>query len=459
MGSTPQSNALNNIISGAKVPEASTTGMKSQTITHPSGTTIKTDYHAPDASTQTGNNAGVITTPPLAADDASNKYNTATGQLNTKYSGYIAPTSGPVLAQNSGVNSGATPSPVVAPPADNTFSGLQSEMANRSRQSGQDYTNAQAEAKAIQDQQTALSTEYADKNKNIQQTAGFLTQANGEQGLLQQQYNTVADRLAQNYAGATNRLGAANTQQQIQQGLLGSAAGLTPEALRYGGSGSKLDPQTTSKQYAQDVISGKRSYADATTAMGLYGNAGKQFLDNAIKASQPDFNFAQAQTLSATQGAVAPQLNMAQTAIDNLSKTFATLPDWQKTGIPALNSLSSIVSNWTSIGLGSQTEKANAIKEARVQVANALGTATNTTPTSWDSTVSSWFPDNATPDQITAGVNQFTTMAKNRQGIYGEPGKVQPYTGEGTPAGDTGGSVQVGNTHYFQDNKGVWHYK
>ncbi len=222
----------------------------------------------------------------------------------------------------------------------------------------------------------------------------------------------------------------------------GAAGGLVPEALRYGGatgSTGGLDPGTASTNYANEVITGARTYNDAVQAMALYGNAGKQFLDNAIRASNPNFNFAQAQALGAVQGTVAPNLEMANNAITNLQSTFNNTPWYQKFGVPLLNSFSNMLAGF-GVGTGSETAKQNAIKEARVNVSNALGTMTNTTPTAWTTTVEGWFPDNATPAQVQAGVQQFANLAGYRQQIFGAPGNVQPYTG-GTTAAGGGGSL------------------
>lgn len=130
-----------------------------------------------------------------------------------------------------GSNVGTTPTPNSAPiptpytPDTGLYGKLVTDLANKSQAPSQAYLDAQAEAKRIQDQQTATAQDYAEKTKNIAGTAGFLTQQTGLQGILNNQYNTVQGALANQYAGATNRLGAANTQQQIQQSGLGTATG------------------------------------------------------------------------------------------------------------------------------------------------------------------------------------------------------------------------------------------
>lgn len=122
------------------------------------------------------------------------------------------------------------------------------DIANRSTQSGADYKAAQEEAKRISDQQTALAQDFAQKNQNISGTAGFLTQEAGLQGQLANKYNTVQGALANQYAGATNRLSAANTQQGLQQSALGTAISSSMPGMQFG--------QMTNQQTGAPVAGG-----------------------------------------------------------------------------------------------------------------------------------------------------------------------------------------------------------
>lgn len=237
-------------------------------------------------------------------------------------------------------------------------------------------------------------------------------------------YQAPITSLGQTAIGATApQLGAPG--QQYYQPLQAGAGGATSSS---GNVPSTLNPLNNLSNIAQQVVDGRLSLSDAQNLGGSVANWGGA-LNQAIQKIKPNFNFAQASALGTTQGQVAPQLQMAQTALNNLQNVFANIPKWQTTGIPALNSLSNLFSGLTGVGLKSETEKQNAIKEARTQVANALGTMTNSTPTAWTATVQSWFPDSATPAQVQAGIQQFTVLAQNRQQIYGSPGEVQPFTG------------------------------
>lgn len=260
-----------------------------------------------------------------------------------------------------------------------------------------------------------------------------------------------------------------------EEGLLlgsyGQIAGLVqPSVAEYGKTvfnpltgtftgGGSLTPEQSATTYAEDVIAGRRTYEDAVNAMGTFGNIGKQVLDETIRSRNPGFNFAQAQALARTQGEIAPSLNMAQEALNNLNNVFSTLPAWQKTGIPALNSLANALSQ-VGVGTGSATAKGNAINEARTQVANALGTMTNTTPTAWSAMVEEWFPNNATPEQIAAGIQQFQALAESRQKIFGTPGAVSEFKPNTSTKGGSNSFSTVaadGNSYtFYQDENGKW---
>lgn len=172
-------------------------------------------------------------------------------QLNTQYNAGLKEDgiSGP-LTQAAIAKYSSTPSASAATGASSNtpysvnnglYGQLITGLANTSQKPNQAYTDAQAEAQKIQDQQTQVSKDYAQKTNNIAGTAGFLTQQSGLQGQLNNQYNTVQNALSSQYSGATSRLGAANQQQSLQQGALGTAAGLAaPQRNGY----AFLDPLT-----------------------------------------------------------------------------------------------------------------------------------------------------------------------------------------------------------------------
>lgn len=194
-------------------------------------------------------NAGGLTTEQAKARDAtansSMKFLPGSGRLNPSYKDPNAPTTPVKSITNNNVDGSSTTTAYHPPAIDNTTktqepapvrntvgsqiqnvanTGQQTGneqqtykgLLNQSQNSSQEYKDAQAEAKRIQDESGQYAKDYAEKTNNIAGTAGFLTQQSGLQGQLNNQYNTVQGNLAQQYQGATNRLGAANTQQGLQ---------------------------------------------------------------------------------------------------------------------------------------------------------------------------------------------------------------------------------------------------
>ncbi len=313
------------------------------------------------------------------------------------------------------------------------------------KQFGQKYADIGQEGAQFQaGQLTTGTTPVGEGNAAVtaRTTAAQQTAlAQGQQAALQGiGYELTGQQQAQQAANAA--AGQSLTSQGLQQTGLQNAGGLLqPQLAGYlqkyyypgqdntggGVGGVSLDPTTQTNSLAQEVASGTRTYQDAVDMANSYGPGASLLLKDAITKLNPNFNFAQATTLGATQGSVAPNLTQAQNAITNLQTTLSSAPWWQNTGVPTLNALGTLVSQTFGYGLQSATEKANAIKESRINVANALGAMTNSTPTNWVDTVNSWFPDNATPSQIQAGIDQFTNMAAYRQSIFGNPGAVQPF--------------------------------
>lgn len=294
-----------------------------------------------------------------------------------------------------------------------------------------------------------LNTEYAQQTANIEGTPGSLAQSQGQQGVLQRLFaakqGAIQDELQNALTARSQAVGALQSAAGLAQPQI-TTPGQVPFYPTTGTTGGMVGASGATggldvNNIADQVVAGKMSLEQANGS--LNNNIGlTSALRSAISQKSPGFNFAQASALGGTQGVVAPQLQMAQKAIENLNNTFNSLPGWQKMSIPLLNTLGNMFSQVTSVGLGGETAKQNAIKEARTQVANALGTATNTTPTSWDSTVQSWFPENATPEQLSAGIEQFNNLAKSRQTVYGTPGQVGAYGSSGTTGGTDPYSAQ-----------------
>ena len=152
-------------------------------------------------------------------DDASNKYNTQTGQINPKYSGYTAPAASASANNPPQQGSGSTDTSGNA-----TFPGMVNRLSNQQPISS--YQKLQDQIAANLEQQKNKANENKQKQMSALGDSGWMTQATGRQGMLQGQYNTAQEALAQQGAGLSTQLGAANTQQGLQQTGLTSAAGL-----------------------------------------------------------------------------------------------------------------------------------------------------------------------------------------------------------------------------------------
>jgi hypothetical protein len=350
---------------------------------------------------------------------------------------------------NAGFNSGlfdSAPQGTQQPPVQQPFNAgvrglfpdIVSSLANVSMQVNPMTDESYKRAQLLREEYGRALKEQADGEMKQLLAPIPLGDATGRQAATRMQYEQRLAGLGKQLEAESRLAGIGQSQQEIQQSGLSSAGGFAqPSQVPFGTqfispvTGQPVIPSAgggtpSIQQYAQEVANGTREYADAISAMGLYGNAGQQFLDAAIRNIQPNFNFAQANTLGKVQGEVTPALNMAQAAINNLKTTMDNMPAMHRTGIPAVNSLANLVSV-VGIGTTSATAKGNAINEARTQVANALGVMTNTTPSAWSSMVEEWFPNNATPGQIQAGIEQFNSLAQSRQQIFGAPGQVQPF--------------------------------
>ena len=83
--------------------------------------------------------------------------------------------------------------------------------------------------------------------------------------------------------------------------------------------------------------------------------------------------------------------------------------------------------------MGSAQGLKSAISAAKSAISTALGTAYNTTPTSFTSMVDTWIPDNPTPAQVQSAINQFDTLMKARVSSFASPGTTtNPVSSTGT---------------------------
>lgn len=356
----------------------------------------------------TGTNAGATYTPANAG------FGGGTAMTLEQLRAAGAPTEQSIGVGNNGVAQGNPVTGATAP--NNSFSGL----------IGQLLAKASEQQKAQQD----VETQFGKKAMDITgQFGGTATDETGRLAQLENIKQSTLGNIAASYGTPISALGTA----------IGAAApsgsypfvfnpltGQYSESAGVGGAsggGGIISAQDAAKA----VSDGTMSYPQAVSSLGYLGGTGEAQLQAAIRGINPNFNFAQAQSLSGTQGEVAPALTMAQNSLSNLQSTFNNTPWYQKFGTPLLNSFTNLLAGF-GVGTGTESSKQNAISEARTQVANALGTMMNTTPSAWTAMVESWFPDNATPEQVSAGIQQFNNLAQYRQQTYGTPGSVTPFT-------------------------------
>lgn len=268
----------------------------------------------------------------------------------------------------------------------------------------------------------------------------------GRQANVRQQYEAQQAALSNQLAAMTDIARTGQAQQQIELGGLRDVAGFAPEATRFsaftgGGAGNTFDPNVTAQQYAREVASGARTYDDAVSAMGLYGNAGKQFLDSAIRQVNPNFNFAQSQSFADTQGRVGPQYQFATQALQNVENALQQLGSLQKTNVPLWNQFANFASLQTGIGGEQSRAFVGAVQSLRNAYAAILATAKGGLPSDYSSQAIAEVPDIPTPNDLAAIRHNLEVLGQARLGIFGQPGGSQ--TGGGTVVQTSAGPVNT----------------
>lgn len=167
--------------------------------------------------------------------------------------------------------------------------------------------------------------------------------------------------------------------------------------------------------------------------------AGMNPTDLAAKAQSSAQNISTAATQTAGQSAQLQKAgSYALQTLNDLQGTYQNLMGTQTTPIPAMNSISTWLSNTFGVG-ASQTAMYNtSLQEARAAVSNALSAAGNT-PSFSDSTAVALLPDNASPQQIEGAVSQIQQLMGQKISAYGTPSS--PVTSPTSPASATGGTA------------------
>ncbi len=325
-----------------------------------------------------------------------------------------------------------TPSQFQQPSPQGTYvpnTGLYGQLIAGLANTPQQNPNVQEAIKNIQD----LQNQYAQRNAQIMGTPGLgQLEAGGEQGLLNQLFT-------QKLGAAQTALQNTLTQQGLQQQALQGAAGLaTPTAVPYssqfvspvtgenvlgGNVGQGLgNPKDAANLYASRVMGGKMTYDQAVQALSSYGPIGQQLLAQALG---PDFSTVQSNVNAAIQGQLGPAAQNAANQLNNLRETIATSPGLISSGIPVVNSLSKLFSSLSGIGAGKTQALQSALVDARASMANALGVANNSTPSTYDEYVRTLLPDGLSPDQLNNAIVQFKNQIGGKLQAYSQPGSTQ----------------------------------
>lgn len=219
------------------------------------------------------------------------------GEISDMYGGQIARVGGLGAAAQAGYNSSGTN--IVG--AGNAAIASQSASQRMTALAAGQQAALQGTAQQLTGQSQAASTQNAGlvgaNTQQANQISGTGTALNAANA---QQTNTIT--------GLSNAAGYA---QPIQAGMgmsvINPQTGVpitgVPTNIPYGqaifnpatgqiigGGGANLDPQTTANDLAQKVINKQMTYDQAVSSLSYAGGAGQQFLNNALRTLDPNFN-------------------------------------------------------------------------------------------------------------------------------------------------------------------------
>lgn len=436
--------------------------VKSHTVNNVDGSSVTQTYHAPETQgkTSASSNAQPLQQQNTVSGSLANP-NAQMQEINNGPTGTQATEqqNTPVSANSTQQNSG-TP----------TYAGLVGSLANKSNQPSDQYTQASSKAQQYND---ALSQSLANEGNDL--TTNRLNpipigDQTGREAVIESNYLKQQQALGSGFTGASTLLGAANTQQGLEQTGTGAAAGLLSpgqafaqvpynsqligangQPINGGNSGNLNDAVSNVVSQLQNSQIG---YDDAKAQLAGYGQAGLNALSQ--WATQNKFNIAQSNTLAAQQGSITPNLNYANAALDNLASAMGNLQVWgQNSNIPILGGLANYFSSQTGIGKQQTSNKAGAVGEAQQAIAAVLASVKGGTPTDYSSQSKALLPDNPTPADIAAAKANLTALGAQKQSIYGNPGQ-QTNSSNSNAAPVTIPGI---SGSFVQDSSGKWVYK
>ena len=303
----------------------------------------------------------------------------------------------------------------------------------------------------------AIASQSASNRINALST-GLASQLQGTQQQLTAQGQTAE--------GYSTGLGAANIQQQQAISGLGTAAGLTqPSPSQYGQTvfnpltgefaGGNMDPQVQAQNLAQQVMSGRMTYDQALASLGYAGQAGTNFLNNAItgaggnplqlqaQSAGQQANIATQTTAStdiARQGlgqATQEYVDMTKNAEYANQQAEAVSTILEQTG---LNNISSTDYNKALINIQGRFSDVNraalntAFIEAQAAYTNLLAT-TGGTPSGREAQAISALNMNSSAAAINASIQELESAVARR--LQAQYNAVQQY-GQNLGGGNTG---------------------
>lgn len=334
----------------------------------------------------------------------------------------------PTTQQTAPVN---TPKPTVTPIP--TYSGLVGTLAQKASQPNEQYTDLTKQAEDAYKKAANFGRAVGQAKLDVATNPEYSIDTGvGLGNRIAQNTGLQMQELTDTAAGLANLAGLSNTQQQLQQSGLTSAAGLAqPTQVSYSnqyinpltgqpvGGGVSGNLNDAVNNVVEKLQSGQMTYNDALTALSGYGQGGV----NALQAALPSgFNIAQSNVLGGVQGTVGPAYTYADTALKNVEDIMANLPKLQQTNIPVLNEATRGFSTLTGIGSEGTRALTGAVNTLRNAYASLLASSKGGTPTDYSGQALAEIPDNPTPNDIAALRKNLETLGQARKQIYGSAG-------------------------------------
>ncbi len=299
--------------------------------------------------------------------------------------------------------------------------------------------------KSLQD----LQNEYQ-KNKNLIQSRGWdLSEQGGAQGMLTQSYNVAnaaaQDRIQNALTGESNQINALNSAGNLAKPMLANYGQQVFNPTNGSLSGGTLNDAVN--QVVAKLQSGQMTYAEAENALSGYGQGGINALLSALPAG---FNVTQSNTLAGQQGSIKPAYDFAKSALNNLqsiAKQLSGSSYIQGSNIPIINSIGNFLSTQSGVNSDLTRQYTGAIQEARNAYAQLLASSKGGTPTEYTGQSTAAIPDNATPNDIQAAINNLESLGQSKVDIYSNPGTSNNNT-----------STQVGSLGTYTLINGKWVY-